>query len=703
MSDTPRYMTPEAMAAFREAQERAGTLPELRNAPTADLSGFFGMLPGGQLSGPILTELQRKYLPLGVTETGNPDFYGPIAAATSYVPGIDPRNRAIRAQRMADELRSLDEIAIGAEDFTGALSNIGRGAGGFRDYATAALSVLPFDGVGRAIGRRVLGVPVVGEGLQRIVRWLSHFDPIADNADDVLEAAFREGATADEIMQLSQEVGTPAEWDSVVNAVAAREAGARYEPGAVVNRRPKYAVREEGPALRVEREGLQREANPALAEGSIADLRVRMADPEQNAALRLANEEAIARTGQPLDLTSLPQTSLRRQGGIARMFDAAAEGGPDYKSALFEQYGLQMPQVVEQAGAQNYDQLTEAAYRQLAEEAQQQFDRLPVGMNYHYGELEYPTPSAMFRDALGRGELNVFRGGDPHPFLSDIDPATRLTGNEQFRAVHDYIGHGASGSTFRPGGEEIAYATHAQTLSPLAQMALLSETRGQNSWVNYGPANVDLIAQMDNIRGQLAGAGGSEADALRRQLRELGGEFQYAAQEPVLLPPEYLAVNSEGGVPDWARKLIVPRAPSGARGVHYSRAEGLQRTDPSFYGTGHIGEERRMVRREGLPDRTYFYAEGADGSPIRPEEAVAQRAPFVYEADLQGLYDVNADPERLVALANLYNRDGSALPDLERLIQQYGYSGYISDYAPSWAPQSRRAAAVFEPVGVRPR
>jgi hypothetical protein len=330
------------MAAFREAQERAGTLPELRNAPTADLSGFFGMLPGGQLSGPILTELQRKYLPLGVTETGNPDFYGPIADVVSYVPGIGPRDRAIRAQRMADELRSLDEIAIGAEDFTGALSNIGRGAGGLRDYATAALSVLPFDGVGRAIGRRVLGVPVVGEGLQRIGRWLSHFDPIADNADDVIEAAFREGATADEIMQLSQTVGTPAEWDSVVNAVTARDAGARYEPGAAVNRqRPSYAVREDGPALRVEREGLVREANPALAEGDIADLRVRMADPEQNAALRLANEEGYAVGGRVNpERTALPDLErlIQQYGYSGYISDYAPSWEPQSRraAAMFE-------------------------------------------------------------------------------------------------------------------------------------------------------------------------------------------------------------------------------------------------------------------------------------------------------------------------------------------------------------------------------
>jgi len=159
---------------------------------------------------------------------------------------------------------------------------------------------------------------------------------------------------------------------------------------------------------------------------------------------------------------------------------------------------------------------------------------------------------------------------------------------------------------------------------------------------------------------------------------------------------------------EWLQTLAVARrgapvAPVSAPGVHFSRAEGLQRTDPSFYGTGHIGSERQMVRREGLPDRTYFYSQGADGSPITPEDPVAQRAPFQYEADLQGLYDVDADPEGLVALANRYNPEGTAIPDLERLIQQYGYSGYISDYAPSWAPKSRRAAAMFQPVDVRQR
>ena len=35
--------------------------------------------------------------------------------------------------------------------------------------------------------------------------------------------------------------------------------------------------------------------------------------------------------------------------------------------------------------------------------------------------------------------------------------------------------------------------------TPLARMAMTTETRGQNSWVNYSPVNADLIAKMGEL------------------------------------------------------------------------------------------------------------------------------------------------------------------------------------------------------------
>lgn len=61
------------------------------------------------------------------------------------------------------------------------------------------------------------------------------------------------------------------------------------------------------------------------------------------------------------------------------------------------------------------------------------------------------------------------------------------TANDIFRAVHDYFGHVKEGVGFRADGEENAWRSHSAMYSPEARKAMTSETRGQNSWVNYGP------------------------------------------------------------------------------------------------------------------------------------------------------------------------------------------------------------------------
>src|SRR5262249_10272335 len=50
-----------------------------------------------------------------------------------------------------------------------------------------------------------------------------------------------------------------------------------------------------------------------------------------------------------------------------------------------------------------------------------------------------------------------------------------------------YFGHFKEGVGFRADGEENAWRSHAAMFSELARGALTSETRGQNSWLNYGP------------------------------------------------------------------------------------------------------------------------------------------------------------------------------------------------------------------------
>lgn len=473
----------------------------------------------------------------------------------------------------------------------------------------------------------------------------------------------------------------------------------------------KYTRKEEGPFLRVERKGVKPQIVPEVKEAkNIDEIRKILRNPETNPAARAADEYTRRELGRKYDVTmEPPKTSLEKQSGIARVFEAGVEGSPEYKRALFEAYGVQMPEVVERAGAQNYDQLLEAAYRQLGEETKRQFAAMPVRTAYHYGPGEYATPSAMLRDVLGEGNLNVYRGGDPHEFLNEIDPSTGLTLNEMFRAVHDLYGHGTTGSTFRPGGEEAAYASHSQMMSPLAQMALLSETRGQNSLVNYSPLNLGLLEKrkpiinqieqiklLDRMQGQ-PGASAKEIAELNAKLRELGAETNYAPQSTLLLPPEYLPPETLGGVPEYLREVIKARKPSSPeRAVHLSREAGLTMTDPSYYGTGHRGADYAMRGKKGSPsEQTSFYL-GEEGTVV-PEAVVEEISPNAYEAILSGLYDIKEDPENLVRLANALTKPNeSAIPDFVRMVREYGYKGYRTPDFVSTPGQG--AANVFEPV-----
>jgi hypothetical protein len=60
-----------------------------------------------------------------------------------------------------------------------------------------------------------------------------------------------------------------------------------------------------------------------------------------------------------------------------------------------------------------------------------------------------------------------------------------LVVNDIFRFVHDFFGHTELGNGFGPIGEENAWLNHSRMYSPEARKAMTTETRGQNSWVNY--------------------------------------------------------------------------------------------------------------------------------------------------------------------------------------------------------------------------
>ena len=189
---------------------------------------------------------------------------------------------------------------------------------------------------------------------------------------------------------------------------------------------------------------------------------------------------------------------------------------------------------------------------------------------------------------------------------------------------------------------------------------------------------------------------------------ELPSGFGVFTGRSVARDPEALRALQAGEGPVNFEGLRVGPQPElqgvDARGVHISRAPGLSQLDPAMFGRGHQGEEYRTVKQMGLPKRSYMYS-GPEGT-IAPEPAVLGvegdkmvRGPrYAYEGSLQNLYDIDADPEQLNAMAQLMG----GWPDMERWVQQRGYAGYLTDQGPSWDRKSRRAAALYGPTDVVP-
>ena len=145
------------------------------------------------------------------------------------------------------------------------------------------------------------------------------------------------------------------------------------------------------------------------------------------------------------------------------------------------------------------------AYENLLEETQAQYEALlKAGYKFDFikGADPYGNPRNAINDLIENKHMSVFPtldgfgssdmsvAGNPLLRLSDLkigDGEIPTTYNDLFRAVHDAFGHAQHGVGFRARGEENAFQSHARMYSPDAVPAATSETRGQNSWVNYGP------------------------------------------------------------------------------------------------------------------------------------------------------------------------------------------------------------------------
>jgi hypothetical protein len=195
-----------------------------------------------------------------------------------------------------------------------------------------------------------------------------------------------------------------------------------------------------------------------------------------------------------------------------------------------------------------------AAYDALESETIHQYDFIiskGLKVEKYYGEGEpYENSTAMLDDLRNNNTLkflpneNAF--GEDINKVSDnrgLKPSGRflednyeLTVSEVFRVVHDYFGHGILGNQFGAIGEENATLQHLDLYSNLAAPAVIFQTRGQNSWVNFSGENT-RAAELRKEARKLSKEGKQEES--KKLLEEANKIFKFAEPKENIFPNKF--------------------------------------------------------------------------------------------------------------------------------------------------------------------
>ena len=173
-------------------------------------------------------------------------------------------------------------------------------------------------------------------------------------------------------------------------------------------------------------------------------------------------------------------------------------------------FGARVAEAYDQMKDQPNDPAVKAAYADMLRQTKAQYDAL-VQDGYTFFFID-PTsgygdsPVTALEDLRLNKRMGIFPTdegyGSDEDATFDDNPLLEKSGetwvnedgspkdvlyNDLFRAVHDAFGHGLEGSGFRARGEENAFQAHIRLFVGPARGAMTSETRGQNSYLNYGP------------------------------------------------------------------------------------------------------------------------------------------------------------------------------------------------------------------------
>jgi hypothetical protein len=245
---------------------------------------------------------------------------------------------------------------------------------------------------------------------------------------------------------------------------------------------------------------------------------------EQNAFNRLGPQRSGDGGGgdQSRSLAPLEGAPRNLQGPIPELVSVAeryarANNIPLKRQTEYAQVnperGARIAKAYEEMQHAPNDPAVREAYADLIRQTRAQYEAL-VNDGYKFAFFDSASdpyggnPSAAMRDLRNNKRMAVYGTYDGYgtegitagaladnPMLADMGlqwpdqsgVMRPVTANDLFRAVHDAFGHGLEGAGFRARGEENAWQAHVRLFNGPAVGALTSETRGQNSWLNFGP------------------------------------------------------------------------------------------------------------------------------------------------------------------------------------------------------------------------
>lgn len=345
-----------------------------------------------------------------------------------------------------------------------------------------------------------------------------------------------------------------------------------------------------------ERRGRLPDGSPAPLEGAPAIEGATGPDPRLvDVAKAYAKKAGIPFRAQAHYSFVYPQKASR----IAKAYDEMehAPNDPRVREAYQE--------LIDQTRAQ-YDALTDAGYKFTFFDSNTD----PYGGNPFNAmrDLRQNKEMAVYGTYDGFGTEGITAGAvDDNPLLQDTGlrwPDQKgemhpVTANDLFRAVHDAFGHGLEGAGFRARGEENAWQAHSKMYTGLARGAMTSETRGQNSWLNFGPYG--------------------------DKNRNAKIEDTVFAEQKTGLMPEW--TWNEGMVSDEEGVTLGKLQPQAQvyDAVHYGKQPSLNALNGDRYGEGLRGGERRRLDMSDDPRikrRAYFYIENDKGEMPTPESGL---------------------------------------------------------------------------------